>query len=55
MARLSIQIVAVASVKSDPYVSKAAELLRLKLMPSFSEIKGGKNILDIDISGKIGN
>jgi len=36
-------------------VSKAAELIRLKQMPTFSEIKGGKNILDIDISGKSGN
>jgi NADH dehydrogenase FAD-containing subunit len=49
------EIVAVASVKSDPYVSKSAELIRLEQMPTFSEIKGGKNILEIDISGKSGN
>jgi hypothetical protein len=47
--------VAVASIKRDPYVSKAAELIRLKQMPSFSAIKKGTNILDINISGKIGN
>ncbi|TFK91389.1 hypothetical protein K466DRAFT_482810 [Polyporus arcularius HHB13444] len=43
-------IVAVASMQKDPLVSKASELLRLGLMPSASEIKGGKDILTIDIS-----
>ncbi|KAI0714432.1 hypothetical protein C8T65DRAFT_644304 [Cerioporus squamosus] len=43
-------IVAVASMQKDPIVSKASELLRLGLMPSASEIKGGKDILSIDIA-----
>jgi hypothetical protein len=38
----------------DPTVSKAAELLRLKQMPKLSEIKGGTKILEVDISGKLG-
>ncbi len=49
-------ITAVASVKSDPYVAKAAELIRLGKMPKLAEIKAGKDIVnEIDISGKIGN
>lgn len=43
-------VVAVASMQNDPVVSKASELLRLGLMPSPDEIRGGKNLLDIDIS-----
>ena len=31
-----------ASMQRDPIVSKASELLRLGLMPSAAEIKGGK-------------
>jgi len=44
------KIVAVASMQNDPVVSKASELLRLGLMPSVEEIKGGKDLLLIDIS-----
>ncbi|KAI5998729.1 hypothetical protein EDD15DRAFT_2161656 [Pisolithus albus] len=44
------RIVAVASMQNDPVVSKASELLRLRLMPSPDEIRGGKNLLDVDIS-----
>ncbi|KAL0572324.1 Apoptosis-inducing factor 1 [Marasmius crinis-equi] len=44
------KIVAVASMQNDPVVSKASELLRLGLMPSPEEVKGGKDILTIDIS-----
>ncbi|KAF9470912.1 hypothetical protein BDN70DRAFT_888625 [Pholiota conissans] len=44
------KIVAVASMQNDPVVSKASELLRLGLMPSLEEIKGGKDLLSIDIS-----
>ncbi|KAG6909960.1 hypothetical protein DXG01_014229 [Tephrocybe rancida] len=36
------KIVAVASMQNDPVVSKASELLRLGLMPSLEEVKGGK-------------
>ncbi len=35
-------IVRFHSMQKDPLVSKASELLRLGLMPSASEIKGGK-------------
>jgi len=44
------KVVAVASMQNDPVVSKASELLRLGLMPSVEEIKGGKDLLSIDIS-----
>ncbi|KAK1234915.1 Apoptosis-inducing factor 1 [Marasmius sp. AFHP31] len=44
------KIVAVASMQNDPVVSKASELLRLGLMPSPEEVKGGKDLLTIDIS-----
>jgi hypothetical protein len=47
-------IIAVAAMGRDPTVSKAAELLRLKQMPKLSEIKGGTKILEVDISGKLG-
>ncbi|RPD61014.1 hypothetical protein L226DRAFT_534661 [Lentinus tigrinus ALCF2SS1-7] len=43
-------VIAVASMQRDPIVSKASELLRLGLMPSAAEIKGGKDILSIDIA-----
>jgi len=46
----SDRVVAVASMQNDPVVSKASELLRLGLMPSVQEIKGGKDLLSIDIS-----
>ncbi|KAI6025583.1 hypothetical protein F5J12DRAFT_808951 [Pisolithus orientalis] len=36
------RVVAVASMQNDPVVSKASELLRLGLMPSPDEIRGGK-------------
>lgn len=36
------QITTVASIGRDPYVSKAAELLRLGKMPKLDEIKAGK-------------
>ncbi|EIW72762.1 hypothetical protein TREMEDRAFT_67043 [Tremella mesenterica DSM 1558] len=43
------KITAVASMQSDPIVAKASELMRLDIMPSLSEIKAGKNILEIDL------
>jgi NADPH-dependent 2,4-dienoyl-CoA reductase/sulfur reductase-like enzyme/nitrite reductase/ring-hydroxylating ferredoxin subunit len=44
------KVVAVASMQNDPVIPKASELLRLGLMPSVEEIKGGKDLLSIDIS-----
>jgi NADPH-dependent 2,4-dienoyl-CoA reductase/sulfur reductase-like enzyme/nitrite reductase/ring-hydroxylating ferredoxin subunit len=44
------KVVAVASMQNDPVVIKASELLRLGLMPSAEELRGGKNLLDVDIS-----
>ncbi|KAI0346178.1 hypothetical protein BDW22DRAFT_1352201 [Trametopsis cervina] len=43
------KVIAVASMQRDPVVIKASELLRLGLMPSASEIRSGKNLLDVDI------
>ncbi|KAG9083863.1 hypothetical protein FS749_005679 [Ceratobasidium sp. UAMH 11750] len=48
------QVIAVASMQNDPVVSKSSELMRLKLMPSPSEIRAGKNPLEIDISSTKG-
>ena len=39
-------------MQRDPYVAKAVELLTVGKMPSFSDIKNGKNILDIDLAGQ---
>lgn len=36
------KITAVASMQKDPYVAKASELIRLGLMPTLDEIRGGK-------------
>ncbi|KAF8608560.1 FAD/NAD(P)-binding domain-containing protein [Ceratobasidium sp. AG-I] len=44
------KVIAVASMQSDPVVSKSSELMRLDLMPTASEIRAGKNPLEIDIS-----
>ncbi|KAF9266592.1 hypothetical protein L218DRAFT_922270 [Marasmius fiardii PR-910] len=44
------KIVAVASMQNDPVVSKASELLRLGLMPSPEDVKGGKDLLTVDIA-----
>ncbi|KAL9714193.1 Apoptosis-inducing factor 1 [Leucoagaricus gongylophorus] len=44
------RIVGVSSMQNDPVVSKAAELLRLGLMPSPTEIKADVDLLNIDIS-----
>jgi hypothetical protein len=46
------KVVAVASMSRDPYVAKSVDLLSEGIMPSFSAIKGGKNILDIDLAGQ---
>ncbi|KAL0954670.1 hypothetical protein HGRIS_003621 [Hohenbuehelia grisea] len=44
------KIVAVACMQNDPVMTKASELLRLGLMPTPEEVKGGKDLLSIDIS-----
>jgi len=44
------KVIAVSTMQNDPVVSKASELLRLGAMPSPDELRGGKNILEIDIS-----
>jgi len=46
------KIVAVASMQKDPVVTRCAELLRLGLMPTPDEIRGGKDPLTINISTK---
>jgi hypothetical protein len=43
------EIVAVASMGRDPVVSHCSELYRLGKMPAYSEVKGGKNPLDIPL------
>jgi len=44
------KVIAVSSMQNDPIVSQSAELMRLGLMPTASEIRGGKDPLQIDIS-----
>ncbi|KAF9453451.1 hypothetical protein P691DRAFT_800718 [Macrolepiota fuliginosa MF-IS2] len=43
-------VIAASSMQNDPVVVKVAELLRLNAMPTPEELKGGKDILTIDIS-----
>ncbi|KAF9648828.1 hypothetical protein BDM02DRAFT_3143619 [Thelephora ganbajun] len=43
-------IVAVASMQNDPIVSRASELMRLGLMPSAQQVRGGFDLFSIDIS-----
>jgi len=44
------KVIAVASMQADPLVSKVSELIRLNKMPSASEIRAGKDPLEVDIS-----
>ncbi|CAE7206097.1 unnamed protein product [Rhizoctonia solani] len=44
------KVIAVSSMQNDPVVSKCAELMRLELMPSASELRTGKDPLSVDIS-----
>jgi len=46
-------VVAVASMMKDPYMTQAAELMRRGKMASKSEIKAGKDILEIDLPREI--
>lgn len=43
------EIVAVASMMKDPYMTQSAELMRRKKMPSKSEIQKGVDILEISL------
>jgi len=47
------EIVAVASMMKDPYMTQSAELMRRKKMPSKSEIQKGVDILEISIPSEI--
>jgi len=44
------KVIAVASMQADPLVSKVSELIRLNKMLSASEIREGKDPLEVDIS-----
>ena len=43
------EVVAVASMQMDPVMTQSAELMRRGKMPSFNDIKGGANVLEIDL------
>jgi len=47
------EVVAVASMMKDPYMTQSAELMRRKKMPSKSEIVKGTDILGISIPSEI--
>ncbi|KAJ9668451.1 Apoptosis-inducing factor 1 [Coniosporium apollinis] len=47
------EIVAVASMMKDPYMTQSAELMRRKKMPSKSEIQKGVDILGISIPAEV--
>jgi len=47
------EIVAVASMMKDPYMTQSVELMRRKKMPSKSEIQKGVDILEISIPSEI--
>ncbi|KAG8974794.1 hypothetical protein FRB90_009708 [Tulasnella sp. 427] len=44
------KVIAVASMQMDPIVTRSAELLRLGIMPTAEEIRGGKDIGTIDLA-----
>ena len=46
-------VVAVASMMLDPVMSKSAELMRRGTMPTLSEIRGGKDVLGVDLPGQV--
>ncbi|KAJ3217395.1 hypothetical protein HDU67_007978 [Dinochytrium kinnereticum] len=45
------KVLAVASVAKDPAVSHASELLRVDKMPSMDELRAGKDILTVPLTG----
>ncbi|PNS14166.1 Dihydrolipoyl dehydrogenase, mitochondrial [Sphaceloma murrayae] len=46
---LGEEVVAVASMMKDPYMTQSAELMRRGAMPSKKELQGGKDIMEVDI------
>ena len=46
-------VVAVATMQMDPVMSKSAELMRRKKMPSKAEIQEGIDILNVDLPAKV--
>ncbi|KAL8769127.1 MAG: hypothetical protein Q9209_004761 [Squamulea sp. 1 TL-2023] len=46
-------VVAVASMQMDPVMSKSAELMRRSKMPSLSELRDGKSVLDVGLPSEI--
>ncbi|KAL8639211.1 MAG: hypothetical protein Q9226_008896, partial [Calogaya cf. arnoldii] len=42
-------VVAVASMQMDPVMSQSAELMRRLKMPSLSELRNGKSVLDVGL------
>ncbi|KAF8920202.1 hypothetical protein CPB85DRAFT_1273867 [Mucidula mucida] len=49
---LDNRVTAMASMQNDPVMSKCAQLLRLGIMPSPEELRGGLDPLSIDISSQ---
>jgi len=47
------EVVAVASMMKDPYMSQSAELMRRKKMPSKSELQNGVDTLEISIPAEV--
>ncbi|CAO2658125.1 Nn.00g073850.m01.CDS01 [Neocucurbitaria sp. VM-36] len=47
------EVVAVASMQKDPYMTQSAELMRRKKMPSKSELQKGVDILEIGLPNEI--
>ena len=46
-------VVAVASMMMDPVMSQSAELMRRGKMPSKSELKGGTDVLKVDLPTEV--
>ncbi|KAL8808185.1 MAG: hypothetical protein Q9182_000249 [Xanthomendoza sp. 2 TL-2023] len=46
-------VVAVASMQMDPVMSQSAELMRRDKMPSLSELRKGKSVLDVGLPSEV--
>ncbi|KAL8850513.1 MAG: hypothetical protein Q9221_004561 [Calogaya cf. arnoldii] len=46
-------VVAVASMQMDPVMSQSAELMRRLKMPSLSELRNGKSVLDVGLPSEV--
>ncbi|KAL8731851.1 MAG: hypothetical protein Q9166_003135 [cf. Caloplaca sp. 2 TL-2023] len=46
-------VVAVASMQMDPVMSQSAELMRRMKMPSMSELRNGKSVLDVGLPSEV--